>query len=697
MRGQSTGGKGDDMRILCAMWLQVIAVTVGAAQLGLAPLPPVRLREVGQAGGERVFTFHNDGFVFTGQGKTLELWDDTGPEPERLDQIRLSHRVLSVSASGDFLYVTTTNGLAILVVDEGDFGEPYLEVVSGYEALGIRTSILLSTIQHRVLMALGRGGITLPFNQIDFVIADNPLTLEVAGPITGIGVINDLESWTIGGQTIMAAMTSQGLYTYDVSDVATPVPLDSIPVLGGLLAGAHSPPLELLAVIQPGVGIRQVDVSDPADIDFTGTAIPLFGSQDIDWAESLGLPYLYSANGFNQGWTLHSLANPDSPELIVQSPQVGITARIIDTAPNRVSVGNRDLGVTVFDMTVPASPSPEFVFRGFNTPRLAIGWDRVYASAYSGGVQAYHLPPDAEGQLAPAGMWPGSSQAIDALGMFVYSLTSTAPGSLQVLDASNPPAQAGAFNTPGFRLDVDILDHGGAIGRVGYITDGNAIRTVDVDDPANITPLDTFTLSPPSFALNSTVAQQLSLTHAYVCAGPGGMQILNATDPADLTPLGTFPSTAATDIAIKDTWGFLADGISGVRVLDLADPMMPVQEGVYDTPDSARAVSVSGEFVFVADTSSLIVLNVSNPQAIQLVSQVPSADGVEDVDLWNDFVVIADGRGGVRVFEFGRGLEFDADIGDLLLGTNGDRSGLDLNGDGRVGPADIVTIINEQN
>jgi hypothetical protein len=298
--------------------------------------------------------------------------------------------------------------------------------------------------------------------------------------------------------------------------------------------------------------------------------------------------------------------------------------------------------------------------------------------------------------MAPAGEWPGTSQAIDSLGMHIYSLTSGFPGALQVFDASNPPFELGSFNTPGFRLDIDVIDYGGLIGKVGYITDGTAIRTVDVDDPGSITPLDTFDILGPSFAVNTDIAANLGVTYAYVAAGAGGMQILDGTDPSNLTPLGTFPSTVASDIAVKDTWGFLADGASGLRILDLANPMMPTQAGIYDTPDSARAVEVSGEVAFVADSSSLLALDIANPVNIRLLSQWPAVESVQDVDLWNQYVVIADGRGGVRAFTFGPNQSLDEDIGGLLLGEHGDTSGIDLNGDGVVDVRDIVALTNER-
>ena len=54
---------------------------------------------------------------------------------------------------------------------------------------------------------------------------------------------------------------------------------------------------------------------------------------------------------------------------------------------------------------------------------------------------------------------------------------------------------------------------------------------------------------------------------------------------------------------------FVADGLSGLQVIDISDPSSPVLAGSYDTLDSAVDVAVAGNLAFVAD----------NPTSLQVI------------------------------------------------------------------------------
>ena len=50
---------------------------------------------------------------------------------------------------------------------------------------------------------------------------------------------------------------------------------------------------------------------------------------------------------------------------------------------------------------------------------------------------------------------------------------------------------------------------------------------------------------------------------------------------------------------------------AGIQVLDLTDPANPIQVGSYQTPGSARALAVSGGYIYVTDESSLQILQLT--------------------------------------------------------------------------------------
>ena len=73
-----------------------------------------------------------------------------------------------------------------------------------------------------------------------------------------------------------------------------------------------------------------------------------------------------------------------------------------------------------------------------------------------------------------------------------------------------------------------------------------------------------------------------------------------------------FPSLVGTYNTSGDAWGvavagdlaFVADGLSGLQIIDISDPITPTLAGTYNTSGYARDVAVSGDLAFVADDYS---------------------------------------------------------------------------------------------
>ncbi len=63
-------------------------------------------------------------------------------------------------------------------------------------------------------------------------------------------------------------------------------------------------------------------------------------------------------------------------------------------------------------------------------------------------------------------------------------------------------------------------------------------------------------------------------------------------------------------------YAYVADGLEGLRIIDVGIPFAPVEVGFYDTPDYAWGVFVSNGFAYVADEGSgLRIIDVGDPGA----------------------------------------------------------------------------------
>jgi len=86
--------------------------------------------------------------------------------------------------------------------------------------------------------------------------------------------------------------------------------------------------------------------------------------------------------------------------------------------------------------------------------------------------------------------------------------------------------------------------------------------------------------------------------------------------------LGAVPlPDLAWDLDMQGNTAYTAVGASGVRIIDVSTPSAPVIVGGLDTPVDARAVMALGNYLFVEDGATLLVMDVSNPASPQLAGQ----------------------------------------------------------------------------
>ncbi len=66
-------------------------------------------------------------------------------------------------------------------------------------------------------------------------------------------------------------------------------------------------------------------------------------------------------------------------------------------------------------------------------------------------------------------------------------------------------------------------------------------------------------------------------------------------------------------IVVSGNHAFLANDRAGIKVIDVSDPTLPVQVGVFDTPGQAEAIVLSGNHAIVTEGDRLLVLDVTTP------------------------------------------------------------------------------------
>lgn len=128
----------------------------------------------------------------------------------------------------------------------------------------------------------------------------------------------------------------------------------------------------------------------------------------------------------------------------------------------------------------------------------------------------------------------------------------------------------------------------------------------------------------------ATYAVAVQGSYTYIGVGPR-LVILNISDPAHPAVVGqTAPLPGIVEsAAVAGNYAYIADGNSGLRIIDVANPPVPIEVGACDTPGRAGDVVVTGNYAYVADLSGgLRIINIANPAA-------PIEIGAYD-DQWQD-------------------------------------------------------------
>ncbi|MFN3821717.1 MAG: T9SS type A sorting domain-containing protein, partial [bacterium] len=84
----------------------------------------------------------------------------------------------------------------------------------------------------------------------------------------------------------------------------------------------------------------------------------------------------------------------------------------------------------------------------------------------------------------------------------------------------------------------------------------------------------------------------------------------------------------AKGVAVSGSYAYLADGFSGVRVVDISDPREPREVGYYDSPGFAWDVAVSGDLIYLADASNLGIYRFTLLSAPEEEKGIPTQFGI---------------------------------------------------------------------
>jgi hypothetical protein len=234
----------------------------------------------------------------------------------------------------------------------------------------------------------------------------------------------------------------------------------------------------------------------------------------------------------------------------------------------------------------------------------------------------------------------GNGHSVDVFGDFAY--VADWEDGLEIIDVSDSsdPAEVGQFNDGGMVLDVSVS------GDLAFVADSsNGLEVLDISDPAN--PI-LIRLMYEGGASHVRVQDDVVMVSVYNT----GFYTLRISD-MDVAEMGFSEDGGdAYYLAVDDRYVVTASGNVGARVIDVSDPVNPVQVGVFRESGVCYGVDVKDDLLFLADhTEGLAVADISDVRDIELMGTYDDGSDVYVVKSRGDLVFLGTKPNGVKILK----------------------------------------------
>jgi hypothetical protein len=217
--------------------------------------------------------------------------------------------------------------------------------------------------------------------------------------------------------------------------------------------------------------------------------------------------------------------------------------------------------------------------------------------------------PHVEGQVTLPGGNTAEGLYVSGSSAYVPMYVAGNTGIFYMVNVATPsaPTILGSKTTPYPAYSISAVVKGAnTFAYVGCdLSTSHYIYVFNVTNPASIPAATT------SFAaLAKPWDIVVSGLYAYVAMDTSDLRILNAPDDGSLSSLTSLAiSGTVTALSLVGTNLYVCGGTGGLSVVDVTTPGSPVLGATFDSPGTAADVAVSGSSVFLADTTSSVLLS----------------------------------------------------------------------------------------
>jgi hypothetical protein len=217
-----------------------------------------------------------------------------------------------------------------------------------------------------------------------------------------------------------------------------------------------------------------------------------------------------------------------------------------------------------------------------------------------------------------------------------------------ILSAGGVGLSGSAASAPAPKVEY-VTSLGGSMtsvaisGAIAYTGQGGSLAIYEISDPSAIVPLSRIRL--PAFV------ERIQLVHpfVYVADGMGGLQIIDVRDPLIPVLVGSLSTTGVFyDLAVVGDTAYVTETMveapfaTWLRVIDVRNPAAPTLLGSYTVGEfGIGSIDVVDGMAYLAHALGLTMIDVSDPAQPQLVGSYVNPVGAVDVAVAGGLAVLA--------------------------------------------------------
>ena len=337
--------------------------------------------------------------------------------------------------------------------------------------------------------------------------------------------------------------------------------------------------------------------------------------RDIDASDKLYLSdtILFSASGY---LTIYNVRDAASPVMLsAYEPAAGNASDIAITG-NYACIQTYEmswgLGLEIIDISNLQNPQRVFADTIWYIAAVTARQNFLYYTQYSmpgpWGVYSVNITDPANPVFGPGTDTGPYPQDIAISGEYAFVANMNYITSLHVLE----PYEISWVDT----LQIDHADQIKTAGNYAYLNSYNGLSIVNISNPADLTLVGEVSF-PGDFLILDQHVNDIYAAIRFTPQYDEAILRISVTDPANPTITGRYDMPGfCEDMFLAGNYAYVANGTSGLRVIDVSDPEHPEARGNIDIQSQAIDVFIDSQYAYlVAKHEGLLIYDISNPVA----------------------------------------------------------------------------------